>query len=634
MSIFLDCFKSYGKPYLRIVDGRYFKKADGTISNKRTTIKNLGYLSKYDDGKPDILKRLREQFKNQTLDIGMNYDELGTTLNNKKIIIKNPVENLDAKNIGYFFLENIFNKLGISEVITRYKSDNKIDYDILGLTKLLIWGRILEPASKKATFENKGKYLLPVTTSENINEIYKTLDVLDKKSKGIQSRMNIRIKQSSIGRKADLTYYDVTNYYFETMYGDDDVYALDEDGKKILDEKGKPIILEKGMRKKGVSKKHMPNPLVAMGLFIDNNGLPVSYNIFPGNTQDKTTFKEIIKESINKSNLGKIIVVADNGMYAQENMYLLVNKGNGYIISKSAKKHWNTKLTKEEEKQGLQTLKEWAMNEEGYEYKYNENGEMTFKMKSRIYDRTLKDKEGNSITIKEKQVVSWSKKHYEKELHQNEKFIEYLESCKEHPDKLKDKQRKSQEFIKVLQVDKKTGEVVKTKPLVVLLEDKIQKYKETLGFYSIVTSEVDMLNSEVKSRYHGLSRIEDSFRIIGNDLEGQPIYVWTPEHINAHFLICFIALTIIRLIQHKVLKEQGKDTLNIDGWEQGITAEKMKKALNNFEANHIGDGYYQISKVNQEMKKILSIFKINDELSLPNIGNISKYKDKIASVDL
>lgn len=418
------------------------------------------------------------------------------------------------------------------------------------------------------------------------------------------------------------------------MYGDDDVYALDEDGKKILDEKGKPIILKKGLRKKGVSKKHMPNPLVAMGLFIDNNGIPVSHNIFPGNTQDKTTFKEIIKESINKSDLGRIIVVADNGTYAQENMYLLVKKGNGYIVSKSAKKHWNTKLTKAEEQQGLKTLKEWAMDEDGYEYKYNENREMTFKMKSRIYERTLKDKEGNSITIKEKQVVSWSKKHYEKELHQNQKFIEYLESCKEHPDKLKDKQRKSQEFIKIIQVDKKTGEILKTKAVVVLLEDKIQKYKETLGFYSIVTSEVDMPDSEVKSRYHGLSRIEDSFRIIGNDLEGQPIYVWTEEHIKAHFLICFIALTIIRLIQHKVLKFQGKDTLNLDGWEQGITAEKMKEALNNFEANHIGDGYYQISKANQEMEKILNIFKIEDELSLPDIGNISKYKDKIAAIDL
>ena len=212
MSIFLDCFKNYDKYYLRIVDGRSFKKADGTPSNRKTTIKNLGYLTKYDDGKPDLVKRLREQFKNQTLDIGMSYDELGISSQNQKIIIKNPVENLDAKNIGYFFLENIFNKLGISEVLTLTKSRDKIDYDILGITKMLVFGRILTPQSKKATFENRARYLLPVTASENINEVYKALDVLDKKSEGIQSRMNTRIKQSSIGRNTALTYYDVTNY--------------------------------------------------------------------------------------------------------------------------------------------------------------------------------------------------------------------------------------------------------------------------------------------------------------------------------------------------------------------------------------------------------------------------------------
>jgi transposase len=224
----------------------------------------------------------------------------------------------------------------------------------------------------------------------------------------------------------------------------------------------------------------MPNPLVAMGLFIDRNGLPVSYNIFPGNTQDKTTFKEVIKKSIHTTGVERIIVVADNGMYAQENMFLLVSKGNGYIVSKSVKKHWNTTPTKSE---GI-SLREWALNDSGYTYKHVE-GVMVSKTKSRIYERTLKDSEGNSVTIKEKQVVFWSRKHYEKELHQNKKFVEYLESCKDHPDKLKDKQRKSQEFIKVLQVDKKTGEIVKTKPLVILLEDKINKYKETMGFYSI-----------------------------------------------------------------------------------------------------------------------------------------------------
>ena len=129
-----------------------------------------------------------------------------------------------------------------------------------------------------------------------------------------------------------------------------------------------------------------------MELFIDRNGIPVSYSIFPGNTQDKTTFKEVIQKSINTTDLGRIIVVADNGMYAQENMFLLVSKGNGYIASKSVKKHWNTKPTKSE---GV-SLKDWALNESGYTYKYMD-GVVISKTKSRVYERTLKDSDGNSI---------------------------------------------------------------------------------------------------------------------------------------------------------------------------------------------------------------------------------------------
>ena len=616
----IECYKNHGIDYLRISEAVYIPELK---KQRKNTIKNIGPLSKYDDGKPDFLKRFRQKWKNGELEFdGLTYST--KTPNRNVFEFDNDQNYIELKNIGYFFINNYFDKLGINDVLNRIKSDSKIEYDLNGLTKLLVFGRILEPASKKKTFENKDKYLFPVTTCDDLNDVYKTLDVLDENSKKIQNRMNTKIKNSSIGRVSNLTYYDVTNYYFETMYGDDDVYELDENSEIVKDEKGNPIIVKKGFKKNGVSKENKKEPIVQMGLFIDNNGIPVSHKLFPGNTQDKTTFKNVLENDVDEMDLGRIVVVADNGMNTQENKYLITEKGNGYIVSKSVKKSWKK-------------IGPWALENDNYTEIKNKSGEVVFKYKSRIneIELTYKNEDGTKSkkTIKEKEIIYWSKKHYEKELHQNKKFIEYLESCKEHPDKLKDKQRKSQEFIKTVDIDKETGEIIHPEKIIVFLDDKLKKYKETMGFYSIVTSEIDEDDKEVINRYHGLSRIEDSFRIIKSDLEGRPIYVWLEEHIKAHFLICFIALTIIRIIQYKILKYENKSTLNVDGWEQGITAEKLKYALNNFKACSDRKGTCMISKPASELEKIAKSLSINIS-DLTTIDKINQFKNQINKVDL
>ena len=151
-----------------------------------------------------------------------------------------------------------------------------------------------------------------------------------------------------------------------------------------------------------------------------------------------------------------------------------------------------------------------------------------------------------------------------------------------------------------------------------------------MGFYSIVTSEIDEDDKEIINRYHGLSRIEDSFRIVKSDLEGRPIYVWTEEHIKAHFLICFIALTIIRIIQYKILKYDKKSTLNVDGWEQGITAEKLKEELNNFEADQFDDNNYKLRKPTKNINKIFNVYNIDKfNFMLPSKKEIVELRNKI-----
>lgn len=609
----IECVKNNGKPYLRLAESRYIKEIG---RQKKFVIKNIGPLSKYDDGKPDFLKRLRKKFKEGKIEFdGVTY--YSNLPIKRSFEIDNDKNYIELKNIGYLFLNSIYNSLGVGDILTKIKSNSKIEYDLNGIVKMLVFGRILEPQSKKRTFENRDKYIFPVVDCDDVKNIYKSLDVLSDSSKKIQNRMNTKISKSSIGRNTELTYYDVTNYYFETMYGDDDEYERNENGEIKKDSNNKPIVKEKGFRKKGVSKENRKEPIVQMGLFIDNNGIPVSHKLFPGNTQDKTTFKNVLENDVDEMNLGRIVIVADNGMNTQENKYLITDKENGYIVSKSVKKSWSK-------------LRDWALDNSDYINQKNNTGDVTFKYKSKINEIELiyKNSDGTKSKkrIKEKEIIYWSKKHYNREVKQNQKFIEYLESCKEHPDKLKDKERKSQEFIKTVDVDPKTGEIIKPEKLIVFLDDKLEKYKETMGYYSIVTSEIDTDDREIINRYHGLSRIEDSFRIIKSDLEGRPVFVWTEEHIKAHFLICFIALTIIRIIQYKILKYENKSTLNVDGWEQGITVEKIKHALNCFKACSDKNGTCLISKPDIEIEKIVNSIGL-EMPDLTTIDKIDKFKN-------
>lgn len=617
----IECVKNNGVPYLRLAESRYDKEKK---HQKKIIIKNLGPLSKFDDGNPDFLKRFREKFKNGEIDFD------GITYQNKILPkysyefdfdMNNPLSySLSFKNIGYKFLESVYEDLGISQALRLLKSRSKIEYDVDGILKMLVFNRVLDPKSKKKCFEDKELFYNQVTATSDLNHVYKALDFLAVNSKKIQNRMNTKIKNSSIGRITNLTYYDVTNYYFETMYGDDDVYELDENNEIVKDEKGQPVIIQKGFRKKGVSKEGKKEPIVQMGLFIDNNGIPVSHRLFPGNTQDKTTFKNVLENDVDEMDLGRIVLVADNGMNTQENKYLIAEKDNGYIVSKSVKKSWKE-------------LRDWALDNADYTEMKNSLGQVIFKYKSSAKEIELiyKNADGTKSKkkIKEKTIIYWSKKHYEKELHQNQKFIEYLESCKEHPDKLKDKEKKSQQYIKTVDIDKETGEVIHPEKVIVFLDDKLQKYKETMGFYSIVTSEIEDDDKEIINRYHGLSRIEDSFRIIKSDLEGRPIYVWTEEHIKAHFLVCFIALTIIRIIQYKILKFEKKSTLNVDGWEQGITAEKLKETLLGYQCSVDKNGICLFTGINDTLLEIYSALNIKYDLASPTVTDINKLLNKI-----
>lgn len=598
--MYIDCVTNSGKPYLRVAES-YSVVVDGVRKNRKRTIRNIGPLSRFDDGAPDFLARLKQSFKNGAPIIDGLSDLLQDGESPNYAVIRFNRDSVQdcasaPRNIGYFLLDGLYDAMGIYDVLNRRKSDSRIEYDLNGLVKLLVFGRILSPDSKIGTFEERDRYLFGVTSSESPKELYRALDCLDKVSEAIQKRMNTKI-QAAIGRNTEVCFYDVTNFWFEIGQSDDDE----------KDTRGN--VIKPGLRKKGVSKENRREPIVQMGLFIDDKGIPIAYRLFPGNNTDITTLRPALEKSIDKMKFGKVIVVADGGLNSGPNIAHLLDQGNGYIVSKSTKK-------------SDKAVKAWMLEDSGYEW----NEAKTFKVKSKIRERTIKDAQGKTRTITEKLVCYWSKKHYDREIRENEKFLEYLEAVTKFPDKLKDKAKKIEKFLEKTEVIKDTGEIVETKTLLSIDESKVLEYKALLGYYTLMTSETEKTDREIINKYHGLSRIEDSFRITKSDLEGRPVFVRTAEHINAHFLVCFIALTMIRLIQHRVLQFQGKKTLNEDGWESGVTAEKIKEAVGSFQADALPGGYYRLTSPSVDMQLILDSFGVNANLRIPTTADLRRLK--------
>ena len=254
------------------------------------------------------------------------------------------------------------------------------------------------------------------------------------------------------------------------------------------------------------------------------------------------------------------------------------------------------------------------------------NKERTFKVKSKIRKRTIEREDKTKMEITEKIVCFWSKNHYDRERHENKKFLEYLESVIAFPDKLKDKQKKIEKFLQKMEVEKSTGEVVNTATHLSLDMDKICEYLNLMGYYTIMTSEIDKTDEEIISKYHGLSRIEDSFRITKSDLEGRPVFVHTPAHINAHFLICFISLTMIRLIQHKILIYQGKKTNSTEKWESGLSAERIQAALREWKADPLPGGYFRMTKPSDDLLLIFNALNICCDFSIASASQLHQLK--------
>lgn len=554
---------SNGRIRLSIVDNYYDKKKK---CSRQKTIESLGFLDElekeYDDPISYFSKRvelLNQQKKEKQAPINFTfYDSDRLCLG----------DNL-RKNFGYVALSKIYHELEINKFLNNKQRHSKEKYDANTIMKMLVFLRMLYPSSKKASFDNRD--ILFEKTNYFLDDVYRCLSLFDKYKEDLQIWINDRIKKK-YGRDTSLIYYDVTNYYFEA---DDQTDFL----------------------RKGVSKEHRPNPIVQMGLFMDNNAIPITYELFAGNTNDCLTYRPNFGRIKKQFNLGRVISVADKGMTTGDNIWYTITTPtkDGYVFSMSVRG-----ADKE--------MKNYVLNEDGYVWLGNE-----YKRKSRKYPRTIHVTTTSGRKMKkqvdEKQVVFWSEKYANRAKADREAALAKARDLVLHPGKYtKATAYGAAKYIKKIQFDKESGEILTATSALDINEELIREEAALDGYYILVTSEMDESDDGIIEMYRGLWRIEETFKITKSELEARPVYVWTKEHIEAHFLTCFVALTISRILEMKL--------------DNKYSSGKILESLSKAECSLLQQNYYVFDYYDEVLKDIGDVTNIDFSKRIRTLGDI------------
>ena len=602
----IEAANNNGTKYLKLARCHRGTNSKGRRTIIKQTVLNIGPLSKYDDGKPGYLDRLRRSFRDGAPLIPALAPYVGGAAAKTHVIRYrdgDPACEGETKRLAACILDPVFSALGLDQLLASVKHASKIRYDLQGIVRLLVYGRILEPASKCATMDQNGKYFEPLVGSSNPDNVYDALTVIDENAEKIFRRMNTCVKRG-IGRNPSTVFYDVTNFFFEIGEADED--EVDGDGN----------VVRPGLRKFGVSKENRRQPIVQIGLFMDDNGIPISFGMFPGNTLDHHTLRPAMRESVDTFGLGRFILVADRGMYSGTNMCHVTDAGNGYIVSKSLRK-------------SSAAERRWAVSPEGYTIVSDR-----FRFKSRTVVRTVTDEKGRRRRVTEKVVVYWSRAFYDRDVSEHRKFLDFIERLRANPAGFRAsaaQSRSLKRFLKKDVVNSKNGEVLDGTKLVAMIDDdKLNEFNELMGYYQIATSELEMDDRAVIGKYHGLTQIEDQFREMKGTLEARPVFVNTPGHIHAHLMVCFIALTMMRLIQRKIAAAETKKDDGDLKWSYGMPGARLSSALREWQVLRHPDGLCQmVNSSGEDIRRVLAALGMNLKPAIYTEGGLAALKSGI-----
>lgn len=544
--------------------------------NKTRMVERLGYLDEFSELYEDPIAHFKEVAKQRTVESKV---KLSVSLEEHYVFdaeyLKGDVSSYRTGGQCFFLgllpLSKIFHELELDYFLNNRRRYTQATYNHNAIFQLLVYGRILFPDSKLGTWQNRHRLLGAMDFTDD--DVYRSLEFFAKHKSAMIRHLHKRVS-TLYGRDTSLMFYDVTNYYWE-------------------------VDKEDSLRRRGYCKEHRPEPIVQMGLLMDAKGLPITYGLFPGNTNDCLTLSPMMGDVSEDLRTEGVIYVADKGMMSGDNRAeILINRG-GYVFSSSVRG-------------ASKQVKTYVTDETGF----ITNGDGTYKYKSRIIPTEisltdLSTGKKKKVTINERQIVFWSKKYQDKTRYERARAIEkaatYGSSENNHG---------GNKYFKKVVVNKIDGEIIEHKEYIRILdEDLLSEDKALDGFYMICTNVVGLkahekpfgrrsrflrdnmfqLNSDVTDQdiidmYRGLWKIEESFRITKSWLKARPVFVHKESSIEAHFLTCFIGLLMIRILELKT--------------DRSIETNRMIEDLRNAQVAEEADDLFLLINPTNILKKI------------------------------
>ena len=567
----------------RLKDPTYYIQ-QGFRNGKKTTTKNIKRLGKHSElllitdnpleyAKNEV-KKMNEEYRSGRFEFIVTMD-----FNERIPSTDSPCSNSTSLNIGYLYLKDIYAKLNLSDFFKSVSSDRKITYDCNKICQFLTYARILDPASKYGTYDKLDTYY--EKPQVEYQHMIRFLDILDRNSDKYLKHL-FDNSENIIKRDTSVMYYDCTNYFFETEKPDEE----------IVDEVTGEIIL--GLRQFGISKENKTSPIVEMGLIMDSRGIPISMCIHPGNTNEQLTAVPLEKEVIKMTGNKKFIYCADAGLGSYNIRKFNDMGGRAYIVTQSVKKlgqeikdivfnDSNYRLLSNDDAITLKEMRTFNKKDANNLSLYNDfaykvipaNTAMdTGLYEEKVYKNGRTKKVKTKGTLHQYIIVTFSRKMMEYQRTIRERQLERAKKLLrlKDPEKIKKGPNDIRRFLKNTSSD--TANYV-------LDMDKIHEEEKYDGFYAVATN-LDDSAKDILAVAQNRYKIEDCFRIMKTNFDARPVFLKKPERIRAHFLICYTALLIYRLMECKL-----DDNLT------HVTTSNLIKTLRNMNVVNMDDMYYK-----------------------------------------